>query len=155
MYPHFIEVKDYRDERIVSINVDTITNFFANEEGGTDIELTTCQFCHAKESYTEVKALLHDCGCHIQKADPRLDTSHPLTMDDLQEMVGEPVWNSNLNVWMLIRKVDDLYADMVSVSGDVHYWTESDLKQFPLYRMQTQPLRERLVDVLREVRGEK
>jgi len=155
----FIELHDTAVSELISLNVENICyiNAYVDPDGmvTTAIGTNDGSLHVVSESYDEVKQMIKDSGIHIHKADPRLDTSHPLTMDDLQEMVGEPVWNSNLNVWMLIRKVDDLYADMVSVSGDVHYWTESDLKQFPLYRMQTQPLRERLVDVLREVRGEK
>lgn len=147
MYPHFIEVNDYRDERLVSINVDTITNFFANEEGGTDIELTTCQFCHAKESYSELKTLIEGCGCSINKGDPRLDTSRPLTMDDIKEMVGQPVWNSNIGEWGLITKDpewhDETHPDWKRQSGyylryhndTITRFDEEGLKKYPIYRM--------------------
>lgn len=135
----FIELHDTDESELISVNVKNICVFnrFISHDGKemTAIGTNDGSLHVVSESYDEVKQMIKDSGIHIHKADPRLDTSHPLTMDDLREMVGEPVWNSNLNVWMLIRKVDDLYADMVSVSGDVHYWTESDLKQFPLYRM--------------------
>ena len=158
MYPHFIEVtcelgdEEHRTIEKRIINVDHIVavseNIIHSGKDGT---------WYADESYDDLKKLIVDCGCLIQKADPRLDTSHPLTMDDLREMVGEPVWNSNLNVWLLVKACSDLYVDLVWTTGNVSAWDADEIQKFPLYRMKQddRPLRERLVDTLREVRGEK
>ena len=63
----------------------------------TDIALATV------ESYDDIKQLIHDSGILIHRADPRLDETHSLTMEDLKEMIGEPVWNSNTGKWTLVR----------------------------------------------------
>lgn len=138
MYPKFIEVHRANNGKPVSINVSAITYFFwyvdeENEE--TNIELNTNQYVNAKETYDEIKALIKDSGCLIHKADPRLDMEHPLTMDDLKTMVGEPVWNSNLNVWLLVKGCSDMYVDLLWTSGNTSTWDEEELKSFPLYRM--------------------
>ena len=137
----FIELHDLGESELISLNVKNICGF--NQYIDPDGMVTTAVGTNdgslhvVSESYDEVKQMIKESGIHIQKADPRLDTSHPLTMDDLKEMVGEPVWNSNLNVWLLVKDVSDLYVDLVWTSGNVSAWDESELTQFPLYRIRT------------------
>ena len=129
MYPKFIEL--HWNTIPVSYNVENIS-WFGDKFiyiVGQDISLDV------DESYDEIKALITDSGCLIHKADPRLDTEHPLTMDDLMTMVGEPVWNSNLNVWLLMKGCSDMYVDLLWTSGNTSSWDEKELESSPLYRM--------------------
>lgn len=129
MYPKFIEV--HWNTIPLSYNVENISWFgdkfiyIVGQDTSLDVD----------ESYDELKALIKDSGCLIKKADPRLDTERPLTMDDLMTMVGEPVWNRNLNLWLLVKGCSDMYVDLMSTSGNINTWDEKDLKSFPLYRM--------------------
>ena len=91
-----------------------------------------------------VKKLIEDAGALINKGDPRIDTQYRLTMQDLQGMIGEPVWNSNTNTWLLVYDGDWAYApdpDRVCVRvvnryGCKDIWlSEEDLIAKPLYRM--------------------
>lgn len=151
MYPKFIEVHDGADA--MSINVANI-EWFADET----ISMKNCEV-KVLESYNDLKTLIQDCGCLIHKADPRLDMTHPLSMDDLKGMVGEPVWNSNTDKWLLVESAVGQYVKCKTVNDVYKYYNFSaaDLIKTPLYRMKTEtrPLNERLIDVLREVRGEK
>lgn len=147
MYPKFIEVHDVENYEKCSVNIEHIVSF-----GDCFICLTNCgkltndvddegnpiQYKHVlfvEESYEQIKQLIQDCGCLIHKADPRLDTSRPLTLDDLKDMVGEPVWNSNINVWMLVKDVSDTWVKMLWTSGNVSEYTEDELIKYPVYRM--------------------
>jgi len=130
MYPKFIEV--HEKGNAISVNIehlvafsDSIFNLSNNAESNYRCD----------ESYNEIKQLITDCGCLIHKADPRLDMTHPLTLDDLKDMVGEPVWNSNINVWMLVKDVSDTWAKMLWTSGNVSEYTEDELIKYPVYRM--------------------
>jgi len=130
MYPKFIEL--HWNTIPLSYNVENISWFgdkficIVGQDKALDVD----------ESYDELKALITDCGCLIRKADPRLDTEHPLTMDDLMTMVGEPVWNSNSRNWMLVKDHDGKTVWFLSwLTKHVHPWQEDDLKKFPLYRM--------------------
>ena len=90
------------------------------------------------ESYDEVKTLIHDAGVLIHKADPRLDTTTPLTMEDLKYMEGESVWNSNTLKWMLIHRFVDADKPIVWLvlsDGQFKVMTVDDLIKTPLYRM--------------------
>ena len=145
MYPKYIEVhlKDQGAEsrELISVNVGKITVF---HEGVIETELESIE---VTETYDELKALITDCGCYINKGDPRLDTEHPLTMDDLMTMVGEPVWNRNNGEWALVTKDpewhDETNPDWKRQSGyylryhddTITRFDEEDLKKFPLYRM--------------------
>ena len=154
----FIELHDSDDmQEEHLVNVKNIVSVHVDDEGVTVVEVSNGNYFLVKETYDDMKKLIQDNGFLINRADPRLDTSHPLTMADLQEMVGDPVWYSNLNVWLLVKDVSDLYAKLVLPSGDVSTWNADEIQKFPLYRMKQddRPLRERLVDTLREVRGEK
>lgn len=140
MYPKFIELHAVDlNEKPFSINVAHIMGFSDTKDGyglvtagGKDVTqmITT-------ESYDELKALIEDIGCLIKKADPRLDTEHPLTMDDLSHMVGEPVWNSNTDKWLLVEEVSRSYAKCKTVNDVYLYYNYSaaDLISKPLYRM--------------------
>ena len=135
MYPKFIEV--HWNTIPVSYNVENISWFgdkflyIVGQDTALDVD----------ESYDEIKALIKDCGCLIHKADPRLDTEHPLTMDDLMTMVGEPVWNSNNGEWALVTKDPEIKGEVYEGyyirydDGGVTLYDEEDLKKFPLYRM--------------------
>lgn len=129
MYPKFIEL--HWNTIPLSYNVENIL-WFGDKFiyiVGQDIPLDV------DESYDDIKGLITDCGCLIHKADPRLNMDHPLTMDDLMTMVGEPVWNRNLNVWLLVKGCSDMYVDLMSTSGNINTWDEKDLESLPLYRM--------------------
>ena len=147
MYPHFIEVtrsKDFEDWKSL-VNIDQIifledytvwvTHSDCNENPG---------MISVEETYEELKDLIISAGCHIEKADPRLDITHHLTMEELRNMVGEPVWNSNTNTWLLVYDGDWGYEpdpDRVCVRvvnryGCKDIWlSEEDLIAKPLYRM--------------------
>lgn len=146
MYPHFIEV--HQDDMDVSLNVDAII-FLANAKD--------CKYnCAVKiagmnsaigidESYDELKKLIESSGALIQMGDPRLDTKHSLGMDELKNMIGEPVWNSNKMEWHIVQEIakwDDHRGNVVVLqsTGNVHwYYDADDLIRFPLYRMKVQP----------------
>lgn len=77
----------------------------------------------------------------------------PLKFDDMKDMIGEPVWHSTLEKWMLVEKVFDGYVRMKSVN-DVylyHDYGPDDFETTPMYRMKPVTL----IDKLKEVRGEK
>ena len=136
MYPKFIEVHDRNIEtkNPISINVANIADFHVDYTGQTAVDVGR-EVYEITESYDELKALITDCGCLIHKADPRLDMTHPLTLEDLQSMVGEPVWNSNINVWMLVKDVSDTWVKMLWTSGNISEYTEDELISYPVYRM--------------------
>ena len=127
MEPKFIELHDGSEP--LSINVELI-EWFADKT----ISMTNCEH-RVLESYAEIKQLIHDSGILIHRADPRLDTTTPLTMADLQDMIGEPVWNSNLLQWELVKKADDLYITTCSTCQYDSLYDENDLIKTPLYRM--------------------
>ena len=130
MYPKFIEL--HKDKKLYSVNVDNVVAFGDGYVKTVDMD---GHYTHVGESYAEIKQLIEDVGCLVHKADPRLDTEHPLTMDDLMTMEGEPVWNSNMCVWMLVKSVDELYATMMWASGNVSEYIADDLERYPVYRM--------------------
>lgn len=130
MYPKFIEL--HEKGNVISVNVehlvafsDSIYNLSNNAEANYRCD----------ESYDELKALVTDCGCLIHKADPRLDMTHPLTLDDLKDMIGEPVWNSNVDRWELVAMVTDLYCKTCHTGQYACEYSEDDLIKTPLYRM--------------------
>lgn len=127
MEPKFIELHDGSEP--LSINVELV-EWFAD---GT-ISMTNCEH-RVLESYEEIKQLIHDSGILIHRADPRLDTTTPLTTADLKEMIGEPVWNSNLLRWELVKRADDLYITTCSTGQYDSLYDENDLIKTPLYRM--------------------
>ena len=112
-----------------SINVDSISIF-------KDMEFKDIsgREYSIDESYDEIKQLILDAGVLIHKADPRLDMTTPLTMEDLRDMEGEPVWNSNALKWGLLTKQDGSYF-LLYPTGQMWVFTVNDLIKFPLYRM--------------------
>ena len=137
MYPKFIELHDKDSGNQFIANVDNIVTV---GETGTILALPSdVMKLETVEGYKEIKTLITDSGCLIKKADPRLDTEHPLTMDDLMTMVGEPVWNSNNGRWMLVNRIDDVagtdFAILTESSGIGYDFDEAMLKAKPLYRM--------------------
>jgi len=139
MYPHFIEVHDIEDEQdVMSINIDNICNFHVDKDGMTVIRTIGNIYYFISESYDEVKKLITDSGCLIQMGDPRLDTKHPLTKEDIKNMgVGEPVWHSNKMMWYIISEWSDLESFYVCLMSHKNYidMNEEDLIKTPLYRM--------------------
>lgn len=133
MYPHFIELHTKKDTPF-AVNIDQIV--YADQGC---ISVSGCLFA-VKESYKEIKTLIREAGCLIQKADPRLDTSRPLKPEELKDLVGDPVWNSNLGIWMLVqayREEDGKFfqAELVMRSGESFYYRQDDFIKYPLYRM--------------------
>ena len=130
----FIELHAKDDKALLSINIENIVGFGV-DDGAVVIRTIDKGGWFIAESYDELKALITDCGCLIHKADPRLDMTHPLTLDDLRDMVGEPVWNSNIDVWMLVKDVSDTWVKMLWTSGNISEYTEDELIAYPVYRM--------------------
>ena len=130
----FIELHTKKDSLPVSVNVENVVAF----ENG-DMALREIGIIKVTESYDEVKALIKDVGVLIHKPDPRLNLTTPLTMDDLREMIGEPVWNSNNGKWYLMLKVrEDLDPELAVVQDSdakIEVFSPEELIKFPLYRM--------------------
>ena len=133
MYPHFITVHDNDNGEPFLVNIDHIVS--VGKEGMILTGVPTAIALATVESFDELKQLVADAGCHIEKADPRLNTAKPLTMDELRQMVGEPVWNSNTRSWGLVC---DYYDETVAIKpprGASYDYDADDLIKFPLYRM--------------------
>lgn len=129
MYPKFIELHDGADP--IGINV-ALIEYFADET----ISMTNSEH-RVLESYDEIKQLIRETGSLIHKADPRLDTTHPLTYDEMREMPGQPVWHSNTDQWALIAE-EPQYADRVTVwhsDGTITNVSREDAIANPWYRM--------------------
>lgn len=131
MMSKFIEVHGKDNGMPVSVNVENIVAF---ETG--DIALQAVGILKIAESYDEVKAIIKDAGVLIHKADPRLNLTKPLTMDDLREMIGEPVWNSNTLKWELVWYFGDAREIIFTRDCGADYeYDADDLIKTPLYRM--------------------
>lgn len=136
MMSKFIELH-FPIEDKVFFNVEDILCFFTRDDD-TIIRAKDGNCYAVTESYDEVKVLIKDAGVLIHKADPRLNLTTPLTMDDLREMIGEPVWNSNTLKWMLIHRFVDADKPIVWLvrhDSQFELMTADDLIKFPLYRM--------------------
>lgn len=137
MYPKFIEVHGKGEP--YSVNTAHIV-FFTGGHIRTS-ELRNRDALVVDESYDELKQLITDAGCIIAKADPRLDMTTPLTMDDLKGMIGEPVWNDNAGKWMLVNYIaadqdgNDSVAWFTLPDTRMYAMNKTDLIKFPLYRM--------------------
>lgn len=82
-----------------------------------------------------------------------------LKFADMKDMIGEPVWHSTLEKWMLVEKVTDGYVRMKSVNDIYlyHDFQPEDFKKTKMYRMNVwtnETLEKRMIHVLREIRGE-
>ena len=140
MYPYFIEVEIRNGPKAI-INIDNIKAVSPHPESmdNTDIYYSVGGKETVRESYDEVMQLLKDAGTHIQKSDPRLDTTTPLTKEDIKEMgVGEPVWHSNKMLWGIITNWCDLESGFLCTLVTHKSFVdmdENDLIKYPLYRM--------------------
>lgn len=139
MYPHFIEINntDLGGKNIV--NIDSIAYVCGDDEAQIILNIADREdnTIDCSESYDDVKKLIENSGCLIQMGDPRLDNK-PLTMDDLRNMIGEPVWSPNAKCWCLVY--DDCSDDpknlkLVNRHGLIIGVTEKELIKFPMYRM--------------------
>ena len=137
MYPHFIEVHSYCQ---LLINIDSIMSIIPCVEGTKIYTMDGTSYL-VSETYDELKELLRKSGTQIDKGDPRLDTSSPLSWDALTrvEMIGQPVWNSNTRKWMLLLDVasDRTWITLVNTAGGQEQWIEHDSQKYPLYRTKT------------------
>lgn len=133
----FIELH-FPIEGKVSFNVEDILCFFVRDDD-TIIRAKDGNCYAVTESYDEVKTLIKDAGVLIHKPDPRLNMAAPLTMDDLRNMIGEPVWNSNNGKWYLMLKfredLDPVLAVMQDYDAKIDVFNPEELIKFPLYRM--------------------
>ena len=130
MYPHFIEV--HRGENKLSVNIDHI-KLIGDHVVETDY-IEKNQPLYVDENYDEIKNLIIQSGCHIQKADPRL-SNKALTMEELKQMVGKPVWNSYLRCWQLVREYLDNVIFLTYNAGNCCGYNKEDLTRYPLYGM--------------------
>ena len=137
MMSKFIELH-FPIEDKVFFNVEDILCFFTRDDD-TIIRAKDGNCYAVTESFDEVKVLIKDAGILIHKPDPRLNLTTPLTMDDLREMIGEPVWNSNNGKWYLMLKVredlDPVLAVMQDYDAKIDVFSPDELIKFPLYRM--------------------
>ena len=79
MYPKFIEV--HEKGKAISINIEHLVAF---SDRIFHLSNNAESNYRCDESYNDIKQLITDCGCLIHKADPRLDLTHPLTLEDLK-----------------------------------------------------------------------
>jgi len=140
MYPHFIEVHAHQlNDKLVSINIDHIIGFCGTSRGTGIITATDerIQQTETKESYDELKQLIEGAGALINKGDPRIDTEHRLTMEQIRKLLGEPVWNSNLGSWALVHYYDPDTdrIQLLNSAGKIYVMDEEELVRYPLYRM--------------------
>ena len=131
MYPHFIEVHDEGEP--LSININSIAIIIDNS---VMVE-NPLRWQPVDETYEQLKELIESSGCLINTGDPRLDNK-PLTIDDLRNMIGEPVWSPNAKCWCLVY--DDCSDDpknlkLVNRHGLIIGVAEEGLIKFPMYRM--------------------
>lgn len=140
MMSKFIELHDNETKSPISINVNNIADFHVDYDGQTAVDVGRDAYLVA-EIYDEVKALIKDAGVLIHKADPRLNLIKPLTMEDLKDMEGEPVWNSNTLKWMIVHRFVEAEGDLAPIvwfvrdDGQFTNMVVDDLIKFPLYRM--------------------
>ena len=137
MYPHFIEINSLDLEGEIIVNIETIAFVCGEDEAQIILNVADREdnTINCKESYDEVKKLIKDSGCQIQMGDPRLDTTHPLTMKEIKRMIGEPVRNSNSRCWMLVSEDRGMAIHLIYNAGNGVDFMEGDLIKFPVYRM--------------------
>lgn len=133
MYPKFIELHDKDSGTRFSVNVEHVV--VVGEKGIILALPSDVMKLETVESYEEIKTIITDSGCLIKKADPRLDTEHRLTLEDLRGMIGEPVWMSSANAWLLVVYCNKKSATLRWTTGDVETCTENFLSSYPIYRM--------------------
>lgn len=142
MYPKFIELHLAKDDCLASLNVSHIVGMADYDNGeGYIVKTSDRGDWIVRESYEDLKQIITEIGCLIRKQDPRLDTAHPLMMEDLQSMVGEPVWNSNIDEWGLVTKDPEWHGEIQEGyfiryhDGTMTVIEEEWLKKYPHYRM--------------------
>jgi hypothetical protein len=137
MYPHFIEIHAREDGAELMINIDNIIGLGGGTHDRIAIRMIDNSRWIPRETYDEVKKLIKDAGCSINKGDPRIDTKHRLTMDQIRKMLGEPVWNSNLGSWALVHYYDPDrdQIQLLNSAGKIYVMDEEELIRYPLYRM--------------------
>ena len=141
MYPHFIELHASDNGEKVLYNIDHIVKTYEPlGDRCTPIYTDDGYDWSVRESYDEVKQLIRSAGCAIQKQDPRLDTTSPISWDELLTlgMIGQPVWNSNTREWMLLidSSLDGRsWIDLIDNCGKTFRWGPVEVSKYPLYRM--------------------
>lgn len=136
MMSKFIELHDRADRKLL-VNVENICDVYPD----IDFESAVVSYVNGKgvgvtESYDEVKTLIKDAGILIHKPDPRLNLTKPLSMGDLRDMIGEPVWNSNTLKWELVWYYGDAKEIIFTRDCGADYeYNADDLIKTPLYRM--------------------
>lgn len=139
MYPHFIEIHAREDGAKLMINIDNIIGLGGPTHDHIAIRMSDNSRWVPRETYDEVKRLIESSGALIQMGDPRLDTSKPLTWNDLKGLIGQPIWDSNKNVWYLVRTMaedeDSQWWEFTDPIGNTAIAYENSLIKCPLYRM--------------------
>ena len=137
MYPHFIEIHAKEDGADLLINIDNIIGLGGPDHKHIAIRMSDNSRWIIRETYEELQKLIEDAGCSINKGDPRIDTKHRLTMDQIRKMLGEPVWNSNLGSWALVHYYDPDrdQIQLLNSAGKIYVMDEEELIRYPLYRM--------------------
>lgn len=143
MYPRFIEVHDSVTGGEEFINIDSIegicTEMVAENIYVTNIDVVDGDCYKVLETYEDIRHMIRESGCHIEKGDPRLDTTRPVSWDELTRMenIGQPLFNSNSRRWMLLIDSDSFRTSITLLNdqGGQERWIEHDIKAKPLYRM--------------------
>ena len=145
MYPKFIEI--HKNGVNMLMNIDHIVGVVGSNLISTTKEVIACD-----EHYDEISDLITNTGSLIHKADPRLDTTKPLTFEEMRNAKCQPVWNSNIDHWGLVTDCE--FADMVAVlysEGTTVNYDADDVAKYPFYRMR----QESTMDFLKRKSGEK
>lgn len=137
MYPHFIEIHAKEDGADLLINIDNIIGLGGPDHEHIAIRMSDNSRWIIRETYEELQKLIEDAGCSINRADPRIDSRSSLTMNQIMRILGEPVWNSNLNQWALVHyyNPDNDTIQLMNPGGKIYIMTEEEMIRFPLYRM--------------------
>ena len=137
MYPHFIEIHAKEDGADLLINIDNIIGLGGPDHEHIAIRMSDNSRWIIRETYEELQKLIEDADCSINKGDPRIDTQHRLTMDQIKVILGEPVWNSNLGSWALVHYYDPDrdQIQLLNSAGKIYVMDEEELIRYPLYRM--------------------
>ena len=136
----FIELHAKDDKALLSINIENIVGFGV-DDGAAVIRTIDKGGWFVAESYEEIKQLIHDVGVLIHKPGPRLNLTKHLKMEDLRDMEGQPVWNSNSLKWMIVNRFVEAEKDLAPIvwfvrdDGQFTNMVADDLIKFPLYRM--------------------
>lgn len=134
MIPKMIEVHPDEDivPIVIAINIDQIESI---SEG---VIKTTSGYCYCvKETYNELSQLINNAGYSVQHTDERLDLKKPLSLNEFQHIVGQPVWDNNLRKWGLVLAYNT--KAMIYYSDTKVSWIdEEDMKESQFYRIKIQ-----------------